>query len=132
MKLPQFPVEGGCQCGAVRYRLKARPLVVYVCHCKNCQRFSGTTHMLSMFVKADDVELLASSGIRFVGCDFLSPNERVRTTFHFRPLAVSSSLNRDGFSRRLFPPAVTRSRCVSPNEDFAIDILRTWRQVRAY
>ena len=26
MRLPQFPVEGGCQCGAVRYRIKAPPL----------------------------------------------------------------------------------------------------------
>ena len=52
MKLPAFPVEGGCQCGAVRYRLKAAPLGVYACHCKDCQRFSGTTHTLSMVVKA--------------------------------------------------------------------------------
>lgn len=80
MKLPQFPVEGGCQCGAVRYRLKAAPLGVYACHCKDCQRFSGTTHTLSMLVKADDVELLrgtlagfdkaADSGrtVRMLGC----------------------------------------------------------------
>ncbi len=59
MKLPAFPVEGGCQCGAVRYRLKARPLGIYACHCKDCQRFSGTTHTLSMVVDAADVELLA-------------------------------------------------------------------------
>ena len=80
MKLPEFPVEGGCQCGAVRYLLKARPLVVYACHCKDCQRFSGTTHTLSMFVKADDIELItgelrgydkaADSGrtVRMLGC----------------------------------------------------------------
>ena len=59
MILPVFPVEGGCQCGAVRYRLRAAPLGVYACHCKDCQRFSGTTHTLSMVVKADDVELIA-------------------------------------------------------------------------
>eukprot|EP01036_Dinobryon_divergens_P058580 gene58580-78143_t len=37
MKLPQFPVDGGCQCGAVRYRLLAAPLGIYACHCKDCQ-----------------------------------------------------------------------------------------------
>ena len=42
MKLPQFPVEGGCQCGAVRYRLKAAPLGIYACHCKDCQRATGS------------------------------------------------------------------------------------------
>src|SRR5688572_10698074 len=59
MKLPEFPVEGGCQCGAVRYSLKAAPLGIYACHCKDCQRFSGTTHTLSMVAKAADVELIA-------------------------------------------------------------------------
>ena len=59
MKLPAFPVEGGCQCGAVRYRLKAAPLGVYACHCKDCQRSSGTTHSLSMVIRAEDAELVA-------------------------------------------------------------------------
>ena len=61
MKLPQFPVEGGCQCGAVRYRLLAAPLGIYACHCKDCQRFSGTTHTLSMVVRAETVELTAGA-----------------------------------------------------------------------
>lgn len=80
MKMPPFPVEGGCQCGAVRYRLKARPLGIYACHCKDCQRFSGTTHTLSMIVNAGDVDLMegslagfdkaADSGrtVRMLGC----------------------------------------------------------------
>lgn len=80
MKLPQFPVEGGCQCGAVRYRLEAPPLGVYACHCKDCQRFSGTTHTLSMVVRVEDAALTrgtltgfdkaADSGrtVRMLGC----------------------------------------------------------------
>lgn len=58
MRLPDFPVEGGCQCGAVRYRLKASPLTVYNCHCKDCQRFSGSASSISMIVKDDDLEVL--------------------------------------------------------------------------
>jgi hypothetical protein len=59
MKLPKFPVEGGCQCGAVRYRLNAAPLGIYACHCKDCQRSSGTTHSMSMVVNAADLDLVA-------------------------------------------------------------------------
>ncbi len=59
MKLPSFPVEGGCQCGVVRYRLKAPPLGVYACHCKDCQRWSGAGFQLSMVVNAGELELLA-------------------------------------------------------------------------
>ena len=80
MRLPVFPVEGGCQCGAVRYRLKAAPLGIYACHCKDCQRFSGTTHTMSMVVRAEDAALSegelvgfdkpADSGrtVRMLGC----------------------------------------------------------------
>src|SRR6188768_2169200 len=61
MKLPAFPIEGGCQCGAVRYRLTAAPLGIYACHCKDCQRFSGTTHTLSMVVRTSDAEVIAGT-----------------------------------------------------------------------
>lgn len=58
MKLPAFPVEGGCQCRAVRYQLLAGPLGVYNCHCKDCQRHSGGTHTISMFVRREDLRQL--------------------------------------------------------------------------
>ena len=61
MGLPDFPVEGGCQCGAVRYRLKASPLSVYNCHCKDCQRYSGAGWSMSMVVRDDDFELLSGA-----------------------------------------------------------------------
>ena len=54
MGLPVFPVEGGCQCGAVRYRLNASPLGVYNCHCKDCQRFSGAAWSMSMPVRSEN------------------------------------------------------------------------------
>ncbi len=33
--------RGGCQCGAVRYRIAAGPAKSVVCHCRMCQRASG-------------------------------------------------------------------------------------------
>jgi hypothetical protein len=59
MSLPEFPVEGGCQCGAVRYRLTASPLSVYNCHCKDCQRYSGAGWSMSMPVRSDTLEVLS-------------------------------------------------------------------------
>jgi hypothetical protein len=65
MALPKFPVEGGCQCGAVRYRLKAAPLTVYNCHCKDCQRFSGAACSISMVVRNEDFEVLSGQTVRY-------------------------------------------------------------------
>jgi hypothetical protein len=38
-------LAGGCQCGAVRYRLAAEPTGVNVCHCRMCQKASGAPFM---------------------------------------------------------------------------------------
>ncbi len=36
--------EGGCLCGAVRYRSEADPVLTAHCHCEDCRRTSGTGH----------------------------------------------------------------------------------------
>ena len=36
-----LPLEGGCHCGALRYRVGQAPLMVYNCHCTNCQKIGG-------------------------------------------------------------------------------------------
>jgi hypothetical protein len=38
-------LAGGCQCGAVRYRLMAEPTGVNVCHCRMCQKAGGGPFM---------------------------------------------------------------------------------------
>jgi hypothetical protein len=52
--------EGGCSCGAVRYRLAADPLFVHCCHCLNCQRQTGSAFVINVLIEADRVELLAA------------------------------------------------------------------------
>lgn len=56
--LPEFPVEGGCQCGSVRYRLTRKPHAVYRCHCTDCRKFSGAAYGISMPADRDSVELI--------------------------------------------------------------------------
>jgi hypothetical protein len=51
--------EGGCSCGAVRYRLGSNPLFVHCCHCLNCQRQTGSAFVINLLIEADRVELLA-------------------------------------------------------------------------
>jgi hypothetical protein len=54
-----FPLEGGCTCRNVRYRMTTPPLFVHCCHCRWCQRETGASFALNALVEADRVELLA-------------------------------------------------------------------------
>jgi hypothetical protein len=51
--------DGGCGCGAVRYRLTSDPMFVHCCHCLNCQRQTGSAFVINLLIEADRVELLA-------------------------------------------------------------------------
>ncbi|HEX3332686.1 MAG TPA: GFA family protein [Gaiellales bacterium] len=53
--------EGGCSCGAVRYRLTSDPLFVHCCHCLNCQVQTGSAFVINLLIEADRVELLAGN-----------------------------------------------------------------------
>lgn len=43
-----LPLAGGCQCGACRYEIAQPPLMLYVCHCTECQHQSGGAFGMSM------------------------------------------------------------------------------------
>jgi hypothetical protein len=58
LKADPFPLEGYCTCRAVRYRMKTKPLFVHCCHCRWCQRETGTAFALNAMIEADRVELL--------------------------------------------------------------------------
>ena len=52
-----LPYTGGCQCGAVRYRLKAAPLTVYNCHCRDCQKFTGSAFGTLVGLQQSELEI---------------------------------------------------------------------------
>lgn len=52
-------LEGGCSCGAVRYRLTSDPLFVHCCHCLNCQRHTGTAFVVNILIETERVEAVS-------------------------------------------------------------------------
>jgi hypothetical protein len=48
-------MEGGCDCGKVRYCMLTAPLVVHCCHCRWCQRETGASFALNAMIEADRV-----------------------------------------------------------------------------
>ncbi len=51
-------LEGGCTCRFVRYRLCSGPMFVHCCHCRWCQRETGSAFALNALIEADRVVLL--------------------------------------------------------------------------
>jgi hypothetical protein len=51
-------LEGGCTCRYVRYRVDSKPLFVHCCHCRWCQRETGTSYAINALIEADRVEIL--------------------------------------------------------------------------
>lgn len=51
-------LDGGCSCGAVRYRLASAPLFVHCCHCRNCQKHTGTAFVINALIETARVEKL--------------------------------------------------------------------------
>jgi hypothetical protein len=50
-------LEGGCACGAVRYRLERAPMFVHCCHCRDCQRQTGSAFVLNALIETDRVTI---------------------------------------------------------------------------
>jgi len=55
-----FPIEGGCDCGTVRFRLATTPIFVHCCHCRWCQRETGASFALNAMYEADRVANLGA------------------------------------------------------------------------
>lgn len=50
-------IEGGCTCGEVRYEVRSKPLIVHCCHCRWCQRQTGTAFALNALIEAEHVRV---------------------------------------------------------------------------
>jgi hypothetical protein len=53
--------DGGCACGAVRYRLTSRPMIVHCCHCRDCQRQTGGGFAVNALIETDRIEMLCGA-----------------------------------------------------------------------
>lgn len=51
--------EGKCSCNKLRYRMNAKPLIVHACHCRQCQRVTGTAFVMNAVVEKTRLEILS-------------------------------------------------------------------------
>jgi hypothetical protein len=52
-------MQGGCTCRSIRYRMTAPPMFVHCCHCRWCQRETGSAFVINALIEVDHIELLS-------------------------------------------------------------------------
>ena len=99
-----FKAEGGCACGDVRYRMNREPLIVHCCHCRWCQRETGTSFALNAVLESKELQLLegqperietpseSGKGQAIIRC----PHCRVALWSHYAGAGDKSSMVRVG------------------------------------
>lgn len=60
---PTLPMEGGCRCGQVRFRIGAPPILTMACHCRGCQRMSASAFSLSAAIPSAGFEVIAGEPV---------------------------------------------------------------------
>ncbi len=54
-----LPLDGGCRCGAVRYRITAAPTFVFACHCTDCRQLTASAFSVGMPVPKEGFAVIA-------------------------------------------------------------------------
>jgi hypothetical protein len=49
--------NGGCACGRVRYEMASEPIFTQACHCRDCQRQSGTAFAHNAMIETDRLKV---------------------------------------------------------------------------
>ncbi|MGE0829705.1 MAG: GFA family protein [Hyphomonadaceae bacterium] len=57
-------LEGGCACGALRYRLAAAPMITHCCHCRDCQRQVGSAFVINALIETANIVFTKSGPMR--------------------------------------------------------------------
>ena len=74
--MPAKELDGGCLCGAIRYRVRGKPTNTMVCHCQSCRRAAGSPVVAWLtfattdfqFSKGQPVEFTSSPPVRRTFC----------------------------------------------------------------
>lgn len=106
--------EGGCSCGAVRYRLKSGPMFVHCCHCLDCQNQTGSAFAINALYETDRIEMLKGEPVRV---EMPSPSGRGHDTYRCSncEVAVWSDYGRRPYLRFVRVPTLDTPHAIKPD-----------------
>lgn len=65
--VPFTPLAGGCNGGAVRFRMETAPMITHCCHCRRCQKVSGSAFRINAMIETDHLTILQGAAEPFHG-----------------------------------------------------------------
>jgi hypothetical protein len=71
----KIPFTGGCMCGAIRYECSTEPLAMGICHCRDCQRATGSAFAAALMLPRNAVTII---GELMVPHSYTVPPQAVR------------------------------------------------------
>lgn len=63
MTMPELPIDGGCRCGQVRFRITALPVMAMACHCTGCQRMTASAFSTTVMTPVDAFAIISGSTV---------------------------------------------------------------------
>jgi len=66
---PFAPLTGSCKCGKVRFRMEVAPIITHCCHCRLCQKVSGSAFRINAMIETDRLTILEGEPQPFQGAD---------------------------------------------------------------
>ena len=52
-------MDGGCNCGLIRYTMTSAPLIISACHCTRCQKRTGSAFGVNAYIEAERVKVIS-------------------------------------------------------------------------
>ena len=64
---PFVPLTGGCRCEKLRFCMEAAPIITHACHCRLCQKASGSPFRVNAMIEARHLSILEGTPHTFQG-----------------------------------------------------------------
>ena len=108
--------EGGCSCGAVRYRLTSRPMFTHCCHCLDCQKQTGGAFAINALIETARIDIL-NGGDTIEIIDMASPSGRGHEIHRCRKCEVALWSNYGRRTYQLFVrvPTLDQPHAIEPD-----------------
>ncbi len=116
-------LAGGCLCGSVKYQINQAPTEFYFCHCKQCQKVTGSSFAANMIAKPEDVEWLLGEDIL---THFEHPSRAFSKTFCSRCGSGLSHVNKSGTSLVIPAGSLDQAPPISPQANIFVAEQAIW------